>query len=95
MLRIIRGRCKGKTYDLIKHAIKNDCAVVCASYGQKKYIEDMAKNHFNKEVRTYTLEEWRKDGRHDKNNKYVVDEMELIMKWVLGGEMVGYNMSME
>lgn len=95
MKRIIRGRGHGKTYDLIKYAIENDCAIVCASYGQKKYIENMAKKHFNKEIRTYTLEEWRKDGRHSKNNKCVVDEMELIMRWVLGGELVGWNMSIE
>ena len=95
MLRIIRGRCKGKTYDLIKYAIKNDCAVVCMTHPQKTRIEGIAKNHFGKEVKVYTITDWAQDGKY-KHERYVVDEMELVMRYMLsGGELMGWNMSIE
>ena len=95
MLRIVRGRRHGKTYDLIKYAIENDCAIITGTQEHKKCIEDMAMRFFKKRVYVYTINEWREHGRHHINDKYVVDEMEMLMKWMLDGEMVGWNMSWE
>ena len=95
MLRIIRGRCKGKTYDLIKYAIKNDCAVICITQGACKHHMDMAEREFGKHIECYTLEDWKRYSKGRRNKKCVIDEMELLMKSAVGGELMGWNMSIE
>lgn len=95
MLRIIRSRGYGKTYDLIKYALKNDVAIVTHSMASAKQIKEMSVKHFGKEVRAYSLTEWQMEGCHQKNDKYVIDEIELAVRWLLKGHLVGYNMSME
>ena len=93
MKRIIRSRGMGKTWDLIDYAVKNDAAIVTATIAQKKNIEDMCKRITDKKVEVYTYTEWCRDGRHNHNNKFVVDELELLTQWMLGGEMIGWNSS--
>ena len=95
MKRIIRGRGHGKTYDLIKYAIENDCAVICMTQGACKHHMDMAEREFGKHINCYTLEDWKIYSKGRKNKKYVVDEMELVMRSAVGGEMMGWNMSWE
>lgn len=95
MLRIIRSRGYGKTYDLIKYALKNDVAIVTFSMTNVRNIKEMSIKYFGKEVRVYNLSEWQTEGCHQKTDKYVVDELELVAMSLLNGEMVGYNMSME
>jgi len=95
MKRIIRSRGYGKTYDLIKYALKNDVAIVTCTEAHAKCIRDMSRRYFDKEVKVYSVSEWQKDGCHKENDKYVVDEIELIVRSLLKGHLVGYNMSME
>ena len=95
MLRIIRSRRYGKTYDLIKYAIKNDCAVICMTNMACQHRIDMAKREFGKTIECYTVHEWQKEHKGRTNQKYVVDELEIMAQWMLGGEMMGWNMSME
>lgn len=95
MMRIIRSRGYGKTYDLIKYALKNDVAIVTFSMTNVRNIKEMSIKYFGKEVRAYNLSEWQTEGCHQKNDKYVVDEVELVTMSLLNGEMVGYSMSME
>lgn len=96
MLRIIRGRGYGKTYDLIKYALKHDVAILTCTEAHAQYIREMSRSYFGKEVRVYSVAEWQKDGyHHNKNDKYVVDEIELVTGSLLDGQMVGYSMSME
>lgn len=95
MLRMIRSRGYGKTYDLIKYALENDVAIIVVSQIQKSHHLEMAKRYFGEEPKIYTIEEWARHGKHQSNNKYVVDELELVTKWLLGGHMARYSMSME
>ena len=55
----------------------------------------MAKRYFGKQPKIYTIGEWARYGKHQNNNGYVVDELELVARYLLNGNMVGYSMSME
>ena len=95
MLRIIRSRGYGKTYDLIKYALDNDVSIVSYSVATAKCIKEISIRYFGKEVRAYGLAEWQMDGCHQKNEDYVIDEIELAVRWLLKGHLIGYSMSME
>lgn len=95
MKRIIRSRGYGKTYDLIKYALENDVSIVTYSVASAKHIKEMSIKYFGKEVKVYSLTEWQMDGCHQKNENYVIDEIELAVRWLLKGHLVGYSMSME
>ncbi len=94
MMRIIRSRGYGKTYDLIKYALKNDVAIVVATEIQKCHHLDMAERCFGKQPNIYTIGEWTRYGKHQRDDRYVVDELELVARYLLNGNMVGYSMSM-
>lgn len=96
MKRIIRSRGYGKTYDLIKYALENDVSIVTSTEASAEYIRDMSKRCFGKEVWVYSVAEWRKMVHHSTPfDDYVVDELELVARTLLEGNMVGYSMSME
>ena len=95
MKRIIRSRGYGKTYDLIKYALENDVSIVVGYQTDKRHHLEMGKRYFGKEPKVYTVEEWNKEGCHQVNEDYVVDELEMVVRGFLKGQMVGYNMSME
>ena len=95
MKRIIRSRGCGKTYDLIKYALDNDVSIVSYSVATAKSIKEMSIKYFGKEVRAYSVDEWQMDGCHQKNEDYVIDEIELAVRWLLKGHLIGYSMSME
>jgi hypothetical protein len=95
MLRIIRSRGYGKTYDLIKYALENDVAIIVGYQSKKRHHLEMGKRCFGKEPKVYTIEEWNKEDCHRVNEDYVVDELEMVVRIFLKGHMVGYSMSME
>lgn len=95
MKRIIRSRGNGKTYDLIKYSIENDCTIICATTKQCKSIEDMALKYFGTEVKTCPIYRWEDFSIGKVNKKYTVDELEMVAQFFIGGEMCGYSMSME
>lgn len=96
MLRIIRSRGYGKTYDLIKYALKNGVSIITTTEARAKHIRDMSKRCFGKEVWVYSATEWRKMAHHSTPfDDYVVDELESVVQVLLDGQMVGWNMSME
>lgn len=96
MVRIIRSRGYGKTYDLIKYALENGVSIITSTETNAKYIRDMSKRCFGKDVRVYSVTEWRKMAHHSSPfDDCVVDELELVARFLLEGHMVGYSMSME
>lgn len=96
MKRIIRSRGYGKTYDLIKYALENGVSIITYSEASAERIRDMSKRCFGKEVWVYSATEWRKMVQHSTPfDDYVIDELELVVRTLLAGNLVGYSMSMK
>lgn len=97
MMRMIRSRGYGKTWDLIDYAVKNDAIIVCYTRAQGKAIEKMAERKGVK-VETMSFQDVMDGKLRGNHRKVVIDEMELMLRCVFnskGAEVIGWNMSME
>lgn len=98
MLRIIRSRGMGKTWDLIDYAVKNDAVIVCYTRAEGKAIEKMAEYYKDVKVETMSFQDVMDGKLRGSHRKVVIDEMELMLRCELnskGAEVIGWNMSME
>jgi hypothetical protein len=98
MMRIIRSRGYGKTWDLIDYAVKNDAIIVCPMQAHVNHIKNMALEK-GKEVEIATVNEMLNGELKGRRKKMVFDELEICMIMILlrygCGEWIGYSMSME
>lgn len=98
MLRMIRSRGYGKTWDLIDYAVENDAIIVCYTRAQGEAIEQMAEYHKGVKVETMSFQDVMDGKLRGSRRKVVIDEMELALRCVFnskGAEVIGWNMSME